>query len=65
MKAAALSLLLLATLAFAQTPPPNPAPPPDPEGIPQHDLNREPPPVVDPGTGWPAAVPGRPPADAI
>jgi hypothetical protein len=66
MRPAALPLLLcVATTGFAQAPPPNPALPPDPEGIRQHDLDREPPPVVDPGTGWPASVPGRPPSDAI
>ena len=38
-------LLLAASPAFAQ------APPPDPEGIPQHDLNRPQPTVVTPGHG--------------
>jgi hypothetical protein len=52
-------LLLAASPASAQ------APPPDPEGIPQHDLNRPQPAIVDPGTGVPPADPGRPPADAI
>jgi len=58
MKTAAM-LLLAASPAFAQ------APPPDPEGIPQHDMNRPQPAIVDPGTGVPPAEPGRPPADAI
>jgi hypothetical protein len=54
------AMLLLATSpAFAQ------APPPDPEGIPQHDMNRPQPAIVDPGAGVPPAEPGRPPADAI
>lgn len=52
-------LLLAASSAVAQTPPP------DPEGIPQHDMNRPQPHVVSPGTGVPPAVPGRPPSDAI
>ena len=51
-------LLLAASPALAQAPP-------DPEGIPQHDLSRAQPPVVDPGSGVPPAEPGRPPADAI
>jgi hypothetical protein len=58
MKTAAM-LLLAASPAFVQ------APPPDPEGIPQHDMNRPQPAIVDPGTGVPPAEPGRPPADAI
>ncbi len=52
-------LLLVASPALAQTPPP------DPEGIPQHDLSRPQPAVVTPGTGVPPALPGRPPGDAI
>ncbi len=52
-------LLLAASPALAQTPPP------DPEGIPQHDMNRPQPTVVAPGTWAPPATPGRPPADAI
>ena len=57
MRIAAL-LLIAASPALAQAPP-------DPEGIPQHDLNRAQPTVVTPVAGVPAAVPGRPPADAV
>jgi hypothetical protein len=58
MKVAAV-LLIAASPALAQ------APPPDPEGWPQHDLTRPQPTVVTPGTGVPAETPGRPPSDAI
>ncbi len=51
-------LLIAASPAFAQAPP-------DPEGIPQHDLNRPQPAVVAPVAGVPAAVPCRPPSDAV
>ncbi len=55
----AVVLLLAASPALAQAPPPG-----DPEGIPQHDLNRTPPAVITPVAGVPPAVPGRPPSDA-
>lgn len=57
MRAAAI-LLLAASPVLAQAPK-------DPEGWAQHDLNRTPPTVVDPGTGVPPEAPGKPPADAI
>jgi len=53
-------LLLAASPALAQAPPPG-----DPEGIPQHDLNRPQPAIVTPVAGVPPAVPGRPPSDAV
>ena len=51
-------ILLAATPALAQAPK-------DPEGWAQHDLNRPQPTVVDPGTGVPPEMPGKPPADAV
>jgi hypothetical protein len=57
MRIAAL-LLIAASPAFAQAPP-------DPEGIPQHDLARPQPAVVNPGTGVPLSAPAQPPADAV
>jgi hypothetical protein len=65
MRSAAALLLFAATSALAQTPPAAPTPPPDPEGIKQHDLDREQPVLVTPGSGTPPAVPAGAPSDAI
>ena len=57
MKAAAAILILAAVPALAQEP--------EPIKYPVHDKTRPQPTVVDPGTGVPAATPGKAPSDAV